>query len=92
MSGYYDVIIRSLGVIFYLLRHLWPKTESDKTAFKPKDVDKVRDPVTNKALKLKKLVKVKFTAIDTTLSDAKRQAAKSRWKVFFLFKNQIWTF
>ena len=56
-------------------------TESDKTAFKPKDVEKVRDPVTNKVLKLKKLVKVKFTAIDSTLSDTKRQAAKSRWKV-----------
>ena len=107
--------------------------ESDKTAFKPKDVDKecfifcrdkseqkqnadksgaygkykvgcgflvvvvsilphvesivkikrfkVRDPVTNSVLKLKKLVKVKFIPIDDTISDTKRQAAKARWKV-----------
>jgi len=54
--------------------------ESDKTAFKPKDVDKVRDPVTNSVLKLKKLVKVKFIPIDDTISDTKRQAAKARWK------------
>ena len=45
------------------------------------DVDKVRDPVTNKPLKLKNLVKIKFTPIDEKLSDAKRQAAKARWKV-----------
>lgn len=65
------------------LNNFWEpgyEPESDKTAFKPKDVDKVRDPVTNSVLKLKKLVKVKFTAIDETLSDAKRQAAKARWK------------
>jgi len=73
--------------------------ESDKTAFKPKDVDKVRDPVTNSVLKLKKLVKVKFIPIDDTISDTKRQAAKARWKVrnptcikfqiFFIVSN-IW--
>ena len=42
---------------------------------------KVRDPVTNSVLKLKKLVKVKFIPIDDTISDTKRQAAKARWKV-----------
>jgi len=55
-------------------------TQDDKTAYKHKNVEKVRDPVTNRVLKLKNLVSVKFTAIDTTLSDVKRQAAKSRWK------------
>ena len=87
--------------------------ESDKTAFKPKDVDKegfidfvwkmypkriveklfhksakVRDPVTNSVLKLKKLVKVKFIPIDDSISDTKRQAAKARWKVRHLYSSQ----
>jgi len=64
-------------------RSFWePGTEpeADKTAFKKKDVDKVRDPVTGSVLKLKKLFSVKFTPLDQKLSDAKRQASKSRWK------------
>ena len=49
---------------------------------------KVRDPVTNSVLKLKKLVKVKFIPIDDSISDTKRQAAKARWKVRHLYSSQ----
>ncbi|CAG5095083.1 Oidioi.mRNA.OKI2018_I69.XSR.g14024.t1.cds [Oikopleura dioica] len=55
-------------------------TTKKESAFKEKDVDKVRDPVTGSILKLKKLVKIKFTPVDPTMSETKRQASKSRWK------------
>ena len=73
-------------------RSFWePGTEpeADKTAFKQKDVTKVKDPVTGSTLKLKNLFAVKFTPVDPSLSDAKRQASKSRWKVFNLLMN-LW--
>ena len=61
-------------------------TTKKESAFKEKDVDKVRDPVTGSILKLKKLVKIKFTPVDPTMSETKRQASKSRWKVISKLK------
>jgi len=55
-------------------------TTKKESAFEEKDVEKVLDPVTGSVLKLKKLVKVKFTAVDPSISETKRQASKSRWK------------
>lgn len=54
--------------------------EADKSAFKSKDVEKVCDPVTGNALKLKHLFTVKFTALDPKMTDQKRQGSKARWK------------
>jgi len=59
-------------------------TTKKESAFEEKDVEKVLDPVTGSVLKLKKLVKVKFTAVDPNITETKRQASKSRWKVQFI--------